>query len=169
MSPIESVIRRILLREGGVAQVTGEAFVTRWGQTPGWLDAHKLPVPQTQDDAALNYAQWITQTGLYHAALVDDALTDALIDYAVHAGETRAIRSLQGAIGARPDGVIGPHTRLAIEHMDRRYAAQRLIADRLAHMGVLITADPDMYARFAKGWLARVAGQVAALSPKETA
>lgn len=163
MSPIESIIRRILLREGGVAQVPGEAFVTRWGQTPDWLTAHHLPVPQSQDDAALNYAQWITKTGLFHAALVDDALADALIDYAVHAGEGRAIRSLQSAIGVRPDGVIGPMTRAAIEHMDRRTTAQKLIADRLAHMGVLITAHPEQYSRFAKGWMARVGGQVAAL------
>jgi len=163
VSPIETVIRRVLLREGGVSDVGDGKGETRWGQTPGWLSAHKLPVPQSQEDAALNYAQWITQTGLFHAALVDDALTDALIDYAVHAGEARAIRSLQSAIGARPDGVIGPQTRLAIEHMDRSKAAQQVIADRLKHMGVLITADPEMYARFAKGWLARVAGQVTSL------
>ena len=163
MSPIEAVIRRVILREGGVADVGDGKGVTRWGQTPGWLDAHKLPIPKTQEDAALNYAQWITQTGLYHAALVDDALTDALIDFAVHAGEGRAIRSLQAALNVRPDGVIGPVTRLAIDKMDRRKAAQQLIADRLKHMGVLITADPEMYAHNAKGWLARVAGQVASL------
>ena len=38
MTPaVKAVIDRVLLHEGGIAQVPGETWITRFGQTPDWL------------------------------------------------------------------------------------------------------------------------------------
>lgn len=160
MSAIANVIEKILQREGGIAQLPGEAFVTRFGQTPSWLDTFHLPPPETREQAAVNYAAWLVRTGLDAIVTEDDALSDVISDWAVHAGHARAVRSLQAAIGARPDGVIGAETLAKLASLDRGRIARRILADRLRHLGVLMTADPAHTSRFAKGWLARVAAQV---------
>lgn len=160
MTPISSVIERILIREGGVAQLPGEPFVTRFGQTPSWLETFHLPPPETREQAAVNYAAWLVKTGLDAVVTVDDALANVIVDWAVHAGHGRAIRALQTYIGARPDGVIGPETIAKLDGPDRDLVARLVLADRIRHLGVLL-ADPSKSV-FARGWMNRVAEQVAA-------
>jgi lysozyme family protein len=161
VSPIESVIALVLKNEGGVADVGDGVGVTHFGQTAGWLETHHLPVPATKEDAAINYAQWITKTGLYHVASADDALTRITIDFAVM-NEGRAIRALQAAIGARPDGVIGPQTRRALETIDRHAVAVKVLADWNRFLGATITAIPQR-AVYAKGWANRISGHMETL------
>lgn len=161
MSPIESLIEMVLIAEGGIKDVGDGAGVTRFGQTQRWLTEHGLPVPQTREDAALNYAQWITKVGLYHALTHADALSRIVVDFAVM-NEGRAIRALQSAIGARPDGVIGPQTRHALETINRRAVAQKVLADWNRFLGATITAIPQR-AAYAKGWSNRISDHLEAL------
>ena len=96
----DEIIRRILDREGGVADVGDGKGVTRWGQTPGWLSDFDLPTPTNEAEAAENYATWLRVTGLERLLQPRaDALADTVIDLAVHSGHVTAIKSLQKAVG----------------------------------------------------------------------
>lgn len=158
----DEIIRRILDREGGVADVGDGKGVTRWGQTPGWLSDFDLPTPTNATEAAENYAAWLRVTGLERLLQPRaDALADTVIDLAVHSGHVTAIKSLQKAVGVKADGVIGPVTLAAVSiHSDRQHAAAAVIAWRMEQQGRLIAGAPDRYARYALGWARRNAEHV---------
>lgn len=164
----DELIRRVLAREGGVADVGDGKGVTRWGQTPGWLAQFGLPVPATSVDAAANYATWLTVTRLDQLIRPrPDALADVVIDLAVHSGHVTAITALQRAIKVRADGVLGPITLAAVAtDEDRAYAAAAVIAWRMEQHGGLIAKAPDQYGRYALGWARRLAEQVRRLPPR---
>lgn len=84
-----------------------------------------------------------------------DALPAALalmhFDCAVNQGLGRAARFLQQAVGADVDGDIGPLTLAAAAAADGAAALDRYAQARRAHYRSLAT-----FARFGRGWLARV-------------
>lgn len=153
-----SVIATVLKFEGGIADVGDGKGVTRFGQTPDWLNQFGLAAPSTAAEAAANYRAWLDVTGLIALCDVADLLAEVTIDWAVHSGHGRPIRALQAAIGTRPDGVIGERTEAAIAELtpaQRQKGAAKVMADRVRHAGKLITDDPAEYARWAKGWANR--------------
>lgn len=165
MTAQDEIIARVIEREGGVAQVPGESFVTRYGQTPGWLEQFGLPVPATAADASRNYAAWLSKTGLDTLiGVVPDDLADIVIDFAVHAGHLPAIRLLQAAVGVKVDGILGPKTVIALSQMDRDRVARKVLAGRLEQVGGLLTDNPAKFSRYARGWLRRIGEQVRQLA-----
>lgn len=161
---ITAIVGRVLKREDGVVTLPGEAFETRWGQTPAWLATYDLPVPQTVSEAATNYRRWLHVTRLDDLCDVDDALPDIVIDWSVHAGVGVAVRALQTALHVRPDGVIGPITLAALVGVDRHRLAGQVLADNARQYGRLITSNPGQFAQYAKGWLNRLAGKIETLT-----
>lgn len=163
----DEVIRRVLEREGGIADVGDGKGITRFGQTPAWLEQFDLPIPTNEAEAADNYAAWLAITGL-DAVIGDeaDALADFVIDYAVHSGHQAAIRALQIALGhLKVDGSVGPKTRGAIDALDavagrRRAVAVGVLAEEVRFQGRLITTQPERYGRYAHGWANRNAGKL---------
>lgn len=160
----DELIAKVMLREGGVADVGDGKGLTRWGQTPGWLAQFNLPIPDSPQAAASNYAEWIRLTGL-DAVIGDEAdpAADFVIDFAVHSGHIPAIKLLQNALGVTADGVIGPKTRTALEWADRRWLAFAVIAGEMKYQGGLITDNPDRHARWARGWANRNAAKLLTL------
>lgn len=74
-------------------------------------------------------------------------------DFAVNSGPSRAIRTLQAALGVAADGRIGDQTLAAIKAADDHDAiVADICARRLAFMRRL-----SMWSTFGKGWSARVA------------
>ncbi len=160
----DELIRRVLQREGGVADVGDGKGITRWGQTPGWLKQFNLPIPTNPTEASENYVAWLQVTRLDQLiGDVADDLADIVIDFAVHAGHVTAIRMLQASLGVAVDGVIGPATEAAAKQ-DRKAICRRVLRGRLDQMGSLIASQPDKYARFARGWLARIGEQIQRLA-----
>ncbi len=161
MSAKDELIARIIAREGAIADVGDGRGVTRWGQTPRWLIDFDLPIPTDATDAAQNYAAWLHVTGLHQLVLdTVDPLADVVIDLAVHSGHVTAIKSLQKAVGAKADGVIGPITLgRVLSRETRQRAASDMIAWRLEQQGKLIEQDHDL-ARYAHGWARRNAEHV---------
>lgn len=157
------LIAKVIEREGGVADIGDGAGITRWGQTPGWLAQFTLPVPTTMAEAVANYRTWLVRTKLIAVCDEADSFADAVVDFAVNAGHQTAIKVLQKALRLSADGVIGPETEAAIGRLDRPQAARTMLAGRLRFYGGIITSAPDKHARWAKGWLNRVAAQVEAL------
>lgn len=156
---IAAIIGRVLDAEGGVKDIGDGAGVTRFGQTPQWLAAFHLPTPTTRNEAALNYRAWLQITKLEQICDIDDMLPLVVIDYAVNSGHEKAIRALQAAIGARPDGVIGSGTRERLALADRTIAAALVLIDRNEFLGAINTAHPEKHARFTKGWARRLSPQ----------
>jgi lysozyme family protein len=161
-SVMRTVIANILEREGGVADVGDGKGVTSYGQTAGWLARWRLPVPHSVDEARMNYRHWLEATDLDALCTEDDSLPDVVADWAIHAGERVAIASLQRALRVTPDGVIGPVTLTALVTCQRPQVAAKVLADRLRQLGALL-ADPKRSV-YARGWMARVADQVAVLA-----
>jgi len=78
-----------------------------------------------------------------------------VFDMAVNSGVTATIKTLQKAIGAVPDGIIGPKTKKLLslygdERLDKRLSAQRL----------LYICDIGTFPTFGKGWVRRVANNL---------
>lgn len=157
------VLALVVDAEGGIKDVGDGKGVTRFGQTPAWLQHWGLPTPTTPDQALANYRVWLVRTRLISLCDYPDVLAWAVIDWAVQSGHLVAIRALQRALGVRPDGIIGPETDAAIERCDRRRIAGDVIAANVQFEGRLVEADPKQYSRYAAGWANRNAKQIRAL------
>lgn len=153
----------ILREEGGVADVGDGMGLTRWGQTKGWLTKWNLPTPTTKTEARSNYITWMSTLGLDQLCDQDDMLGVVVADYAVHAGESPAIKALQRAVGAEPDGDIGSQTLGAVATADRNIVAHQVLARRVEHLGEIISGNHQR-ALYAKGWMRRIGRQMRRLS-----
>lgn len=161
---LDDLIQRILDREGGVVQNKGEGYITRFGQTPGFLEQFGLPVPTDRVSAAANYVKWINLTGFHPLVDAGDDLADILLDIAVMSGHQKAIKALQAVLKIPVDGALGPVTLLAIASCDRRQMAREVIAWDIAFQGRIITLNPTAKAQYAAGWANRIAEHVRRLS-----
>lgn len=74
----------------------------------------------------------------------------ALFDCAVNTGISRAIRLLQAAIKANPDGQWGRLSQTAINKFDSTEILQRFTTERIMFYSALST-----FSRFGKGWVNR--------------
>jgi lysozyme family protein len=162
MTPaVKAVIQRVLLHEGGIADVGDGKGVTRYGQTPDWLATWGLTPPDSPEAAAENYAAWMAKIGLDAVCDTDVTLGCAVTDWAVHSGHVTAIKGLQQALGVTPDGVLGPKTRHALLAPGNGPAWRRLTLGvhcaRLEFLGRLLTDHPEKHAKYAAGWLNRMA------------
>lgn len=158
------ILARVIAREGGIRDVGDGKGTTRFGQTPDWLHQWGFPAPTTVAEAGANYRTWLVRTRLIGVCDFPDALSDAVIDFAVHAGHPLVIRALQRALGVTADGIIGPETQEAIDQCDRALVARAVLAARIRYFGRLITDAPDRFARYAAGWMNRIAVQVESLA-----
>lgn len=83
---------------------------------------------------------------------VPDAARFDLFDMAVNSGVKPAIMAMQRAIGADPDGVIGPKTLLLLDNTDPLRFRMRFNGYRLQLMSSLPT-----WPAFGRGWANRIA------------
>lgn len=83
---------------------------------------------------------------------VPEPLKFQLFDMAVNSGVKQAIKTLQRAVGAVPDGVLGPATLAAINSMPGPRQVARFNAQRLALMAGL-----SNWPAFSRGWALRIA------------
>jgi len=157
---INDLIERILDREGGVKDVGDGKGITRFGQTPGWLEQFNLPSPTTREDAAINYRTWIDIVGFTSILGPGDDLADILLDIAVMSDHHKAIKALQACLSVKVDGVLGDVTREALVGANRATLARLVIAWDMAYQGRLITQNPTLRAQYAAGWAERMAGHV---------
>ena len=79
-------------------------------------------------------------------------------DLAVNSGVVQAVKWLQTAVGAEPDGKFGPRTMLAVRQMPVETAVRRMLATRLEFM-----TDLKTWPTFSKGWARRIAALMRAV------
>lgn len=80
----------------------------------------------------------------------------AVFDFGVNSGPKRAVEFLQGILGVKVDGVIGPITLAALKASNPRVLADELILRREAFYNKIVELHPDQSV-FLNGWLARLA------------
>jgi lysozyme family protein len=162
---IDAILDAIIRREGGyVNHPVDRGGPTKFGITAQTLGHwRQLSRPATaaevqalteEEARAIYRQQYITAPGF--DAISDPALLHLLVDAAVHSGPKRAVQWLQEALGVTADGIIGPRTRAALATADPRALYRKVLAERLRHLGRLITNDPKQSA-FAAGWMNRMA------------
>ena len=75
----------------------------------------------------------------------------SVFDFGVNAGPSRAVRTLQNAVGVTADGVVGPATKAAVEAADGPTLIEKYADLREEYYRSLAG-----FPRFGKGWLNRV-------------
>ncbi len=75
-----------------------------------------------------------------------------VFDVAVNSGVRTAIKLLQRAAKAKPDGWYGPNTRAAIKRMNPYQLSERLSGFRL-----MMVASLSSFRRYGRGWSRRIA------------
>ena len=156
----DQIIESIIKREGGyVDHPNDHGHPTNFGITLGtlvaWLCTATLETLKslTASEAAEIYrAMYLRKFQI--DLIKPDELCAHVLDCAVLHGPTRAIRWLQGAIGAESDGIIGAETLHAL-HARNPVAIGNLLAKaRIRHIGRLVRDDPTQ-AAFIVGWIDR--------------
>lgn len=144
----------LMLHEGGYSDHAADpGGKTRFGITEkvarsvGYLgDMRELPV----DLAKRIYKDMFWDA--VRAEELPETVRYAVFDAAVNSGIRQAVRWLQRAAGATPDGVIGPRTLLAVKTQNPEVLLRRMLAQRLTFMSGLST-----WPAFGRGWARRVA------------
>jgi len=159
-----AVIAKVLVNEGGVADIGDGKGVTRFGQTTAWLAQFGLPTPTNAVEAAQNYQVWLVRTRLIGVCDYPDSFAFAIVDWAVNSSHDRVIRELQFLLRTKVDGIYGPETQTKVEACNREAMARFLIGARMRFVGRLIKGNPGEHARWASIWANRIASQVEALT-----
>lgn len=126
---------------------------TRWG-----ISAAAYP---ELDIAALILAE---ARAIYRRDYWDPVLADALppsiallaFDAAVNCGVRTAIRWLQGAVGAAPDGIAGPRTRAAAARACATQEGRERVATKMLARRNLHNAALRAWGDFGLGWSRRL-------------
>ena len=122
---------------------------TKWGiskRSYPHMDIRSLTV----NDAAILYKKDFIEPLAKHN--LPDGVTFQLLDFAVHSGIDRAVRYLQGELGVRADGMIGPQTQEAIRRMSESDLVMLIISARLEFLTHL-----DNWHANSRGWALRIA------------
>jgi lysozyme family protein len=159
-----AIIADILSAEGGIADVGDGMGVTRYGQTDDWLANWSLPVPTSKAQAGDNYRAWMARTRLDELSGINIPLAHLVMDSAVNEGLSRAVRSLQGALGVAQDGVIGSITLNTLTHADPIRIGALVAESRLKHYVDLAVADPARNLGYLQGWVNRLWPQILAVT-----
>lgn len=143
-----TAIERVLSHEGGyVNDPRDPGGETQWGIS-------KRSYPDTDIRALTREAAkaiYMRDFWLPVASCASDgALQFQLMDAAVNHGMGNAVRFLQRAVGVADDGHFGPHSKAALERMDKHDAHLLFMAERFEFWAKLKSFDA-----FGRGWTRR--------------
>ena len=147
----DQAFERLIGHEGGyVNNPSDPGGETKFGVSKRQYPGEDIK-NMTLDRAKFIYRRdYWSQSG---AELVPDALKFDLFDTAVNSGPKTAIKLLQRALGVVDDGRIGPVTMVAITHADPEGLLARFNGWRLD----FLNDNPDLWAKFGRGWAQRIA------------
>jgi lysozyme family protein len=164
MTPVvDQVIADLLEDEGGVKDVGDGKGITRWGQTPGWLQDHGFVPPTSAADAAVNYGRWMKQTRLAELCGRDAYIGWVVTDFAVLSGVVTAVTALQRACNVAADGALGPVTLAAVTPERSARIARRLLQIKVETFGALVSSKKVDRREWARGWFNRIGRQIVRL------
>lgn len=154
----DAAFTKLLGHEGGYSNNPADpGGATNWGVTErvarryGYTGDMK-DYPQGQAKVVYLAEYWSP----IQAEKLPHPIRYAMFDAAVNSGVSQAIKWLQRAVGATPDGQIGPQTLSFLSDANANAIKLRLLAARLEFM----TGLPN-WPTFSKGWARRVASLMA--------
>lgn len=149
----ERAIAFVLEHEGGLVENPKDpGGITKFGISKRAypdLDIRNLSVVEAMNIYAQDY--WRPIKGDQLPMGVDIAV----LDYAVHSGVRHAVQALQRAVGAKPDGVVGPGTLTLVARKRPRTLAIDLARARMKLLVRLVKQKPSQL-EFLEGWMSRV-------------
>lgn len=159
---IDDVITGVLEREGGfVDDPDDRGGATNMGITAATLGAYRklgrsatsaeVRALQEPEARAIYFDLYVRRPGF---ETLPEWLLPIVVDDGVLSGQGTAAQTLQRAVGVKPDGVLGPVTKQAIEHADPRRVLRRIVVERIVRYVHIIVANPSQV-KFASGWISR--------------
>ncbi len=156
------VITDILKREGGYVDKSADrGGPTKYGITIRTLSAW-MGKPATKSD--VQALDEFTAREIYTKAYIhtpgfdkigNDRLRALMIDSGVQHGPGTATKWLQTALGAKPDGQLGPKTMAALGVANEETVYLAVLALRAEYYGRILVNDASQHI-FALGWLRRL-------------
>lgn len=150
----DEAFHHLLGHEGGyVNHPDDPGGETNWGVTK--VVARQHGYEGLMQDMPVGVAKAIYRKSYWDAVQADSlppAIRYAVFDAAVNSGVGTSVRWLQQAVGATPDGVLGPKTLAAINEVNSDGLLRRMLAKRLTAM-----TSMSGWPSFSKGWARRVA------------
>lgn len=154
----DAALKAILHHEGGyVNHPRDPGGMTNLGVTKRvWEEWVKREVTEAEMRALTPELVGPLYKQMYWDRVRGDELPDGVdyivFDTAVNSGPGRAIRFLQGCVGAEMDGALGPKTMAAVKAADPKQLVEDYAKRRLSFLQDLPTWDT-----FGRGWGRRVA------------
>lgn len=153
-NPITKIIDDILRREGGFVNNSAD----KGGRTDFGISEHAHPEAWrdgkvTEDEARdIYFNKYVKGPGFDRIA--DPHLMAQLVDFGVNSGPAIAIQKLQGILGVKVDGVLGPKTLAALSERDVREVNNLLVGERMKMICRICVKNPSQLA-FLNGWANR--------------
>lgn len=165
------IIDDILRREGSefTNRAADRGGPTRWGITLETLQRRKPNA--TADDvralsereARLIYLEDYVERPGFNS--LPDPLRPLMVDFGVTSGPRRAVKALQGAVGASMDGILGPETRALVDKFDAKVLYASVLRQYFSHFVSVVLNDnevddfiaghPKTQLRNLRGWVNR--------------
>ena len=150
----DEAFHHLLGHEGGyVNHPDDPGGETNWGVTK--VVARQHGYEGLMKDMPVGVAKAIYRKSYWDAVRADElppVVRYAVFDAAVNSGVGTAVRWLQQAVGATPDGILGPKTLAALQEVNPDGLLRRMLAKRLTAM-----TSMSGWPSFSKGWARRVA------------
>jgi lysozyme family protein len=172
---VASIIDDLIRREGDkfTNRPADRGGPTRWGITQATLsDWYGRPATiedvknlSEQEAREIYRERYLIKPGFL--GIENESVRAFAVDSAVQHGSATAVKFLQKAAHAFPDGIFGPKTRDAVNRMTASVLYRRACAERVRFYGAIISHDPeyvkaklagyDLQAENALGWANRIA------------
>lgn len=150
---VDDIINEVLRREGHGAftnRAADRGGPTRWGVSLKTLQSRKAGATiddvraLTEDEARRIYLEDYVQRPGFDR--LPEPLRSLLVDFGVTSGPARAIKALQLAVGAHPDGVIGFDTRTRLSARDSASVYASVLRQYLGHFVSVALNDDEVEA-----------------------
>lgn len=145
----DKAIDLLLMNEGGYVNDPNDlGGETKWGISKRAYPDLDIPNLTLDDAKAIYYRDYWRKC---KCDKLPDALSVAVLDYAVNSGVKRAIKHLQEVLEVPADGIIGNQTIGACSSKPLKDTVQKYLDKRLDFLISL-----ESFSRYGKGWTARV-------------
>lgn len=149
----DQAFEKLIGHEGGyVDHPADPGGATKYGISRRSYPAEDIPNLTLERAKAIYLRDYWQKSGCDY---VPESMRFDLFDMAVNSGVGKAIRTMQDAVGAKADGVVGPNTLMLLDAADPARLRARFNGLRLSFM-----ADLPTWPRFGRGWAKRVAANL---------
>jgi len=155
--------------EGGIDK-TMEGVVSNMGVTQTAYDSYNkrknLPIKDVKDVSwgearEIGYEDYFVEPKI--DKLYSRRLKGAMFDYEYNSGNHTSVKALQGILGVKQDGKVGPKTQKALKNYIKKNGqdkiVEELLDEREQYLTNLTISNPQKYSKYINGWANRIQKQ----------